>query len=187
MMKRDECLRILARHVPDDIVVPVFSAAFDWVAIRPHVLNFPMVGAMGLAGAHGLGLALGRPNRKVLVLDGDGSLLMSLNTLVTAGSIAPKNFYHFVCENGTYEVNGGHPIPGGGIVDFAAHARAAGYRNAYVFDDLERFEAEIGAILEQEGPIFVTLKVVPGVQAETDYAKLYAEEDRLAFKRALAE
>ncbi len=187
MMKRDECLQILARHAPDDIVVSVFSAAFDWVKIRPHALNFTHVGAMGLAASYGLGLALGRPNRKVLVLDGDGSLLMSLNTLVTIGSVAPRNFYHFVCKNGTYEVNGGHPIPGAGIVDFAAHARAAGYRNTYVFDDLAQFENEIGAVLEQEGPIFVTLKLVPGAEAEHDYAKLYAEENRLAFKRALAE
>ena len=66
---------------------------------------------MGLASSHALGLALGRPDKRVIVLDGDGSLLMNLGTLVTAAAAPPKNFYHFVCENGTYEANGGHPIP----------------------------------------------------------------------------
>ena len=61
MMKRDECLKILARHVTDaDIVLPVYSAAFDWIEIRPHPLNYLSHGAMGLASSHALGLALGR-------------------------------------------------------------------------------------------------------------------------------
>jgi sulfopyruvate decarboxylase subunit beta len=187
MMKRDECLKILARHIPDDIVVPVYSCAFDWVVIRPHPLNFVTVGAMGLAAAHGLGLALGRPNRKVIVLDGDGSLLMALNTLVTVASIAPQNFYHFVAENGSYEVNGGHPTPGRGVVSFAGHARAAGYKQTYEFDDLEDFEKRIGSVLSQDGPIFVTLKVVAGVQRELDYGKLYRSSERQKFREAIAE
>jgi len=77
---------------------------------------------MGLASSHALGLALGRPDKRVIVLDGDGSLLMNLGSLVTIGAAAPPNLYHFVCENGTYEANGGHPIPGRDKVDFAGFA-----------------------------------------------------------------
>src|SRR5215510_11663582 len=128
MMERGDCLRVLACHVADaDIVLPVYSTAFDWIAIRPHPLNYLSHGAMGLASSHGLGLALGRPDKRVIVLDGDGSLLMSLGTLVTAAAAAPKNFFHFVLENGTYEANGGHPIPGKDRVEFSGFARAAGY------------------------------------------------------------
>src|SRR6476660_7620498 len=112
MMIRDEALRAIARHVTDlDIVLPAYSTAFDWLDIRPSPLNYTAHGAMGLGSSHGLGLALGRPDRRVIVLDGDGSLLMNLGTLVTSAAAAPKNLFHFVCENGTYEANGGHPTP----------------------------------------------------------------------------
>ena len=60
-MKRDEALSILARHYPDGIVVPVYQSAFDWMAIRPHPLNYLCTGAMGQAVSHALGVALGCP------------------------------------------------------------------------------------------------------------------------------
>ena len=106
------------------------------------------------------GLALGRPDKRVIVLDGDGSLLMNLGTLVTTAEAAPKNLFHFVCENGTYEANGGHPIPGRGSVSFAGMARSAGYKSVYEFSDLKIFEQQVGAILAEQGPVFVCLKIV---------------------------
>ena len=82
MMDRKKTLAAIARHVTDaDIVLPVYSTAFDWIDIRPNPLNYLSHGAMGLASSHALGLALGRPDKRVIVLDGDGSLLMNLGTL----------------------------------------------------------------------------------------------------------
>jgi sulfopyruvate decarboxylase subunit beta len=185
MMKRDECFGVLASHCPGDIVVAVYSSAFDWVRIRPHALNYFAVGAMGLASSHGLGLALGQPGRKVIVLDGDGSLLMSLGSLVTVAAAAPRNFYHFVCENGTYEANGSHPIPARGKVDFSGLARAAGYSSVHQFDELGSFERDIAGVLAEPGPVFVDLKLVPGKPAPADYDSLYAASRRDAFRRAL--
>jgi hypothetical protein len=78
---------------------------------------------------------------------------------VTIGAVAPPNLYHFVCENGTYEANGGHPIPGRDRVDFAGFARAAGYRVVFDFSDLEIFRQQIGALLGETGPVFVDLKI----------------------------
>src|SRR5215470_9654054 len=153
MMRRDDVLKVLARHVGDDIVVPVYTTAFDWIAIHPHPLNYLCVGAMGLAPSHALGLALGRPDKRVLVLDGDGSLLMNLGSLVTVADVAPRNFIHFVFENGTYEANGSHPIPGRDRVDFAGIALSAGHRNGYSFDELATFEAKIGGVLKERGPV----------------------------------
>ena len=72
MMKRDECFRILARHIKDAAVVATYSSAFDWVEINPRALNYLSIGAMGLDSSHGLGLALGRPDKRVVVLQGDG-------------------------------------------------------------------------------------------------------------------
>jgi phosphonopyruvate decarboxylase len=186
MMKRDDCLRVIARHVTDkDIVAPVYSTAFDWIDIRPSALNYFAHGAMGLASSHALGLALGRPDKRVIVLDGDGSLLMNLGTLVTVAEAAPKNLIHFVCENGTYEANGGHPIPGRGKVSFAGLARAAGHKNVYEFSDLKIFEQQVGAILSEPGPVFVCLKIVSSGDQERDYTRLHGAPVRKAFKDAL--
>ena len=74
MMKRDACFRALARHIGDAIVVTTYSSAFEWLAIAPRALNYFSVGAMGLDTSHALGLALGRPDKRVVVLQGDGSL-----------------------------------------------------------------------------------------------------------------
>jgi sulfopyruvate decarboxylase subunit beta len=176
MMRRNDCLRALARHVTDaDIVLPVYSTAFDWIDIRPHPLN-----------SHALGLALGRPDKRVIVLDGDGSLLMNLGSLVTIGAAAPPNLFHFVCENGTYEANGGHPIPGRDKVDFAGLARASGYRVVYDFSDLGVFEQQIGAVLSETGPVFADLKISAGGPQERDYSRLHGPHVRQAFRDALA-
>jgi len=91
MMDRKKTLAAIARHVTDaDIVLPVYSSAFDWLDIRPNPLNYLSHGAMGLASSHALGLALGRPDKRVIVLDGDGSLLMNLGTLVSTAEAEPK-------------------------------------------------------------------------------------------------
>ena len=111
MMKRDECFRILARHISDEAVVATYSSAVDWVEIAPRPLNYLSIGAMGLDSSHGLGLALGRPDKRVVVLQGDGSLLMNLGSLVTIAAVAPKNLVHLVAQNDTYEANGSQPIP----------------------------------------------------------------------------
>ncbi len=186
MMKRDDCLKALARHVTEaDIVLPVYSTAFDWIDIRPSPLNYLSHGAMGLASSHALGLALGRPDNRVIVLDGDGSLLMNLGSLVTIGEAAPPNLYHFVCENGTYEANGGHPIPNRGNVDFAGFARSAGYRAVHAFSDLKIFEQQVGALLAEPGPLFVDLKIVSSGPQERDYTRLHGAHVRKAFREAL--
>jgi sulfopyruvate decarboxylase subunit beta len=186
MMRRDECLRVLARHHTDEIVVPVYLACFDWIAIKPEAPNFIAIGAMGQAGPHALGLALGLPERRIIVLDGDGSLLMNLGTLVTIASAAPTNLLHFVCENGSYEANGGHPIPGRGVVSFAAMARAAGYREVHEFSDLAGFDAALPALLAAAGPVFATLKIEPGPPPAKDYAYMHGTEARERFRRHIA-
>jgi len=187
MMNHRECFEALARHVTDaDIVLPVYSSAFEWLDVRPSPLNYTAHGAMGLGSSHGLGLALGRPDRRVIVLDGDGSLLMNLGTLVTAASVAPKNFYHFVCENGTYEANGGHPIPNKGKVSFAGLARGAGYGSVHEFSDLKNFEQQIGAVLAEPGPVFGVLKVEPVGDQARDYNRIHGLAVRQAFKDAMA-
>jgi phosphonopyruvate decarboxylase len=184
MMDRTACFRILARHVSDEIVVAVYTAAFEWLAIAPRPLNYFSVGAMGLASSHALGLALGRPDKRVIVLDGDGSLLMNLGSLVTIGAAAPNNLVHCVCQNDSYEANGGHPIPNP-RVDFCGLARAAGYAAVHEFDELAEFERQIAQVLKADGPLFATLRLAPSQPLTLDYAGLYLPARREAFRAAL--
>jgi phosphonopyruvate decarboxylase len=185
-IQRDLCFKALARHVRDEIIVPVYQAAQEWHAIRPdYALTYYSIGAMGQASSCALGLALARPDKRVIVLDGDGSLLMNLGTLVTIANQQPANLLHFLCENGMYEANGGHPIPGRDRVDFAAIARAAGYRRADTIATLADFEAKIPGLLQEPGPVFVALKLVPGAPPPQDYAFIHGAATRAAFKAAL--
>jgi sulfopyruvate decarboxylase subunit beta len=186
MIAHEDALAILARHVGDAIVIAVYGTAVDWHARRPHPLNYFCVGAMGLAAAHGLGLALGRPDKRVIVLDGDGSLTMALGTLVTVAGAAPKNFVHVLWENGVYQANGGHALPARGKTDYAGMALAAGYRAVHRFDDKAPFAQQAERALTEEGPVFIDLKIDPGPVQKRDYKPLHAPALRDAFRAALA-
>lgn len=185
MMKRDECLKVLARHRTHEIVVAVYTAAQEWIHISPSDLNYTFTGAMGQGSSHALGLALGRPDKRVVVLDGDGSLLMNLGSLVTIANAGAKNLVHCVCENGTYETNGAVPIPGVGRISFTGFARAAGYPKTYEFSELEEWDRHLDQILKEEGPILVSLKLEPGEPYPEDFRRLYNVQFREAFRRAL--
>jgi sulfopyruvate decarboxylase subunit beta len=118
MMRRDDCVKLFDRVRGDALVIAAYSTGLDLRRVSPMPLNLYTSGAMGQCSSWGLGFALGMPDRKIIVLDGDGSLLMNLGSLVTIANAAPRNLYHFVCENGCYEANGSHPIPGQGRIVF---------------------------------------------------------------------
>ena len=185
MIKRDDCIRLLAAHHTDEIVVPLYQAAFEWYAIKPWPLTYYAFGAMGQGSSHGLGFAIGVPERRVWVLDGDGSLLMNLGTLVTIAEAAPENLVHFVFENGTYEANGAHPIPGAGIVNLAGIARAAGIPNVHEFSEMEALAEALPEIVTAPGPTFVDLKVVPGSRYEYRWDVVHGPESREIFRKAM--
>ena len=149
-----------------------------------RALNYYSFGAMGLASSHGLGLALARPERRVVVLDGDGSLLMNLGTLVTIGAVAPKNFTHIVWHNGSYEANGGHPLPNQ-EVDFTTMARGAGIANVRKIERMEDYEAQLPAILSEEGPVFVEMMIEQGPLGPRSYEDMYKAERRQRLREAL--
>ncbi|MBI2857930.1 MAG: thiamine pyrophosphate-binding protein [Chloroflexi bacterium] len=141
------------------IVVTTESARLEWPRISSEPdLDIAAPRSMGKASSFGLGLALALPDRKVVILDGDGSLLMNLGTLVTIANIAPSNLVHFVFENGVYRTTGGQVIPGAGKLSFKGLAEQAGYRRTYEFDDLRKFRDSIKGIMDEKGPTFVCLK-----------------------------
>ena len=167
MINNDELMAVLEKHRGNSVVIPTMTANRAWLETSQfEARDLPVGGAMGKASSVALGMALARPDIKFIVLDGDGSLEMNLGTMVTIASKQPKNLYHFVMENGVYAVTGGQPIPGNGRVSFTDMAKGAGYAAAYEFDNLEDFTVQIGEVLKQDGPVFITIKAEPEIQNE---------------------
>ncbi len=156
-MKPEDALREIARVRGEAICVPTMTTAPGWRTIAPDDLSVTCVGFMGGASALGLGLALARPERRVLVFDGDGSLLMQLGSLATIAGAAPRNLVHFVFKNAVYHTSGAQAIPGGAGVDFVLMAKGAGYRMACAIADLAELRRRLPELLRAEGPVLVEL------------------------------
>lgn len=150
-------------RAPNQIVITNQASARVWPKLAQNPLDFhynpsTMGGAIPLA----LGLALAQPRREVLVVSGDGSLLMSLGALVTVVGAGAVNLTIVVLDNGMYEVTGGQKTPATGTsLDLAGLARAAGFPTARRFCDLSKWQAEASAILSLPCPRFISLEVQP--------------------------
>jgi thiamine pyrophosphate-dependent acetolactate synthase large subunit-like protein len=170
LIEQLEMLRLLEKHRGDAVVMPVFRTAAPWAQVTRNskrdvpigTYDFPF--AMGKASSFALGFCLAQPSVKVILFDGDGSLLMNLGSLVTVAKKGPKNLCHFVMDNGVYATTGGQEIPGRRASSYSALARAAGYAQTYEFDDLEEFALRIDEILNQDGPVLVCIKAVPDIR-----------------------
>jgi sulfopyruvate decarboxylase subunit beta len=156
-MKPEDVLRAIAAARGQAICIPTMTTAPAWREIAPDDDSITCVGFMGGASAMGLGLALARPDRRVVVFDGDGSLLMQLGSLATIAGAQPRNLTHLVFKNGVYHTSGSQEIPGGLQVDFVAMAKGAGYRQAYAVRELEDFRKRLPAMLTDPGPLLVEL------------------------------
>jgi phosphonopyruvate decarboxylase len=156
-MKPEDVLRRIAAARGDALCVPTMTTAPAWRAIAPDDLSVACVGFMGGASSIGLGLALAHPERRVLVFDGDGSLLMQLGSLATNAGARAHNFVHLLFKNNVYHTSGAQEIPGGDGVDFVLMARGAGYREAFAIRDLAELERRLPHVLTAAGPLFVEL------------------------------
>jgi thiamine pyrophosphate-dependent acetolactate synthase large subunit-like protein len=165
MMRIAEALEAFRPHRGDAIVVPGRGGRY-WIDQTSHPdLDVPLGDpAMGGHAGFGLGLALARPERKLVLFDSEGDILMSLGMLVTIAEQAPANFYHFLLDNECYATTGGQPVPNAKIVAYDKLALAAGYARAYAFDEIADFRREMPAIIGRPGPVFVALKVYPEVE-----------------------
>jgi phosphonopyruvate decarboxylase len=158
-----------AARRPDDVVITTMAAAREWMALGTQPLDFVFLpSSMGQATSLGLGLALARPDRRVIVANGDGSMLMNLGSLVTIAAAAPANLIVILLANGVYEVTGAQPIPGaptprspGAGVDFVALARASGFRVVYRFSGLAEWTTALPDVLGATGPVFAVLDTAP--------------------------
>ena len=149
-MKPEEILTLIAAQRGSAICVPTMTTAPAWRTLAPDDLSVACVGFMGGASSIGLGLALARPDRRVIVMDGDGSLLMQLGSLATVAGAAPRNLLHFLFKNGVYHTSGAQGIPGGLSVDFVTMAKGAGYRAAFAIHDIEDFRRRLPELLKAD-------------------------------------
>jgi len=156
-MKPEDVLKIIADARGTAICVPTMTTAPAWRTLAPDDLSVYCQGFMGGASTLGLGLALGAPDRRVIVFDGDGSLCMQLGSLPTIAGVAPRNLVHLLFKNNVYHTSGAQGMPGGERVDFVMMAKGAGYRNAFAIHTLDELKKRLPAILNDEGPLFVEL------------------------------
>jgi thiamine pyrophosphate-dependent acetolactate synthase large subunit-like protein len=167
MMHTADMLKLIAPYRGDAIVVPGRGGRY-WIDLseRPR-LDLPLGDpAMGGHAGFALGVALARPDKKVILFDSEGDVLMSLGTLVTIAEQQPANLYHFMIDNGCYATTGGQPVPNADHVAYDVIARGAGYPRAFAFAEIDDFARELPGILGRPGPVFVALKVVPEVENE---------------------
>ena len=164
MMYTAEILKVFARHRGDAIVISGRGGK-HWMEISDTVMDLPLGDpAMGGHSGFGLGLALAQPNKRVVLFDSEGDILMSMGQLPTIAEQAPANFYHFILDNEVYATTGGQPVPNSKRVDYAMIAKGAGYPRAVNFSNLDDFASALPDILATPGPVFVALKVWPEVE-----------------------
>jgi sulfopyruvate decarboxylase subunit beta len=149
----------LATHRGDRVVVTTMSSVGAWPAFSDGPRDFAYLpSSMGQAVPLGLGLALARPGLGVVVVSGDGGLLMNLGCLVTLAQFAVPVCVLLI-DNGLYEVTGGQPVAGAGTTDFAGLARASGICDVWACDTPAEWGQVAPAALATAGPAFVWLKV----------------------------
>jgi len=119
--------------------------------------NFYMIGSMGLLSSFGLGLALMAPDRRVFVLEGDGSALMSLGTLPLIAAESPSNLVHIILDNESYESTGGQPSISS-TFNLAEVGRSCGYLNAIGVDEIEGLETALLECANAPGPHLILVK-----------------------------
>jgi thiamine pyrophosphate-dependent acetolactate synthase large subunit-like protein len=160
MMTHREALEVLVKHRREDqVVITTMGSVAIWPKLSNSPLDFHYIpSSMGQAVPLGLGLCLAKPGRSVIVLVGDGGLLMNLGCLVTAAQFAVP-VHILLVNNSLYEVTGGQPVANAGRTDFATIARGAGINRVYSCENTGGWESSAKEALSGTDPSFVELRV----------------------------
>ena len=169
-LERYEFLTRLAARLPKEALVMstyIGAVSFEWAAITEEHPGTAQLGQMGDVIGLAVGLALALPHRKVVCLDGDGSVLMELGQLVVMGQESPPNLAVFVVDNGVYESigsgkSGPRPTATAGKTDLAAVARGCGIAHAVNVETISELEREMGLAFSQPGCRFINVRAKPG-------------------------
>jgi len=183
-MKRFECLKLLASMIDAEtiVVANVGSISREWNALRPSDANLLQVN-LGLCAAVGLGISVSLPHRQVVILDGDGNLLLNLASLADMANQDLENTMHIVLDNEAYEGGGGLQSATAGKADLSVIARGAGVPQTCVVTTLEEFESQARQSLHQPGHHFIVAKVEKGSVAKLPILTLDGKEAKYRFAR----
>jgi thiamine pyrophosphate-dependent acetolactate synthase large subunit-like protein len=166
MNRADLTKRLVAKLKRDEaIIAGIGNSNFDLYAAGHRPQNFYMLGSMGLACPIAMGVALAQPERGVIALEGDGSILMSLGCLSTIANVAPRNLTIVIWDNGIYQITGKQRTATGGVTDIVAVARGVGLANSHWVQDEAHFEKMFDRRLDEGGPVLLAVKIddKPGV------------------------
>mmetsp|Transcript_44007 Transcript_44007/g.113775 ORF Transcript_44007/g.113775 Transcript_44007/m.113775 type:complete len:463 (+) Transcript_44007:77-1465(+) len=191
MLHREEVLERIIAAFPDDPVVTTtgFTSRemFELRAMKSqsHAQDFLTVGSMGHCSSIALGIALSRPNRQVLCVDGDGAAIMHMGAFVTAGKTKLTNFKHILVNNAVHDSVGGQPT-GSECMDFPLVARACGYASSASVSSEGELVAALQRLRSEEGPSFLEIRALPGARADLGRPTTSTYENKEAFMRMLS-
>jgi sulfopyruvate decarboxylase subunit beta len=182
-MKRYECLKAIVDVAGDAIAVSsAGGVTLEWANLHPSDAHL-RVRTLGLCSSIGLGLATTLPRRKILVLDGDGAVLINLGSLATLGWQRPPNLVHCVFVNGVYEASGGGQTATGAHTDLVAIAKGAGVPHALYVDSPEDFRREVLAAFERNELTFIAARVEAGTEPGMKPIEIQAVENKYLLAR----
>ena len=183
-MKLPDAMEVLVNELSDELVVTNISSVSRFLyAARDRDRNLYSI-IMGLASSVGLGLALALPQKKVLALDGDGSLLMNLGSLASIANENPSNFILVVFDNELYEGGGGHLSPTAGKTDLRTIGQGAGIKNSFLVRDLGEFKGQVKRALAADELTFIVAKVERAAEPRPVIG-VHRIEQTYRFRRAL--
>jgi thiamine pyrophosphate-dependent acetolactate synthase large subunit-like protein len=162
-MNRNAATKLLVERLTDEVVVSnLGQATTDLQLVSDRPLNFYTFGSMGQTSSIGMGIALARPDTRVVCLDGDGSLIMNMGMLCTVANNAPKNLCIVVWDNGRHETTGGQPTATAFRTSLAGVARGAGIEKIIEPQNEEELDQAFDRMLSEDGPFFIPVKIDAG-------------------------
>ncbi len=163
-MNYREAIATITELLDDQLVVCANGLiSREAFTIRDRAENFYMIGSMGMASSIGLGVALSKPSRKVIILEGDGNLLMNLGSLPMAGSLQPGNLLHIVLDNEVYASTGNQPTISN-VIDLEEIAKSARYAYVRKVATNEDLKSEMVHTLKNEGLSFLLVKITDNAE-----------------------
>lgn len=161
-MKGFDAIGAITSSLSDELIISANGfLSRQLYTLKDSAKNFYMLGSMGLASSIGMGLSLSVSNRRIVIIDGDGNILMNLGSLATIGHFGPKNLVHMVLDNECYDSTGGQPTVSN-TAKLEDIAKAAGYKVTRRVADMESLRAVVAEIPGMEGPVFVLVKTERG-------------------------
>ena len=191
LMTRENSLEIILNNLPENsiIVSTTGKTSREIFEIREregqsHNKDFLTVGSMGHCSSIALGIAIAKPEKKIICIDGDGALIMHMGSLSTVGKLKPTNFYHILINNQVHESVGGQATSAK-FIDISALVKSNGYKNVLFSDHHEELTSQIVKLLNQSGPSFLEVFVKPGSRDNLGRPSIKPKDNKNAFMNFL--